>query len=222
MGEIVECKADGGSVYGYLSLPAGKGPGLIVIQEWWGLVDHIKDVADRFAKEGFVALAPDLYHGRTTTEPDEAGKMMMTLQIADAARDMAVAVDYLEARDEVEPKKIGSVGFCMGGSLSITLASVRPISAAVSFYGIPAPTTEYSKITCPILIHGAEHDPGKGFEEVQSFVEDMRARGIDASAELYPGTHHAFFNDTRPKVFDAPSAERAWAKTLEFLREHLL
>jgi len=123
MGERITFKANGTDTPGYLARPETSGPGVIVIQEWWGLVPHIESIADRFAEAGFVALAPDLYHGRSTKSPDEAGKMMMAMRIDAAERDLAGAIDYLSAQREVRPKKIGTVGFCMGGALSLLAAS---------------------------------------------------------------------------------------------------
>src|SRR5438552_5825365 len=121
MGEMVEFPSNGTSAEGYLATPAGgSGPGVVVIQEWWGLVPHIKDVADRFAAAGFVALAPDLYHGESTTEPDEAGKKMMAMNIEKAAKDMSGAVDAVAERSS-NAAKIGVVGFCMGGGLALLL-----------------------------------------------------------------------------------------------------
>src|ERR671927_279975 len=112
--EMIEFKSNGGTTRGYLAVPeSGKGPGVIVIQEWWGLVPHIKDVADRFAAEGFVALAPDLYHGRATTSPDEAGKLMMALDIEQTEKDLRGAINYLLAHESVTSNKVGTVGFCM-------------------------------------------------------------------------------------------------------------
>src|SRR5215203_3935934 len=122
MGEMIDFPSNGTTATGYLAAPAiGAGLGLIVIQEWWGLVPHIEDVCDRFAAAGFVALAPDLYHGRTTTEPDEAGKLMMTLNLDQAAKDMGGAVDFLMGHDAVTSAKIGVTGFCMGGGLAMLL-----------------------------------------------------------------------------------------------------
>src|SRR5688500_9132320 len=145
---MVSFASDGASCDGYLALPdSGSGPGVIVIQEWWGLVDHIKNVADRFANEGFVALAPDLYHGKSASEPDEAGKLMMSLQLEDATKDMSGAVDYLLAHDKVQPKKVGCTGFCMGGAMTFQLALTKPIDAAVPFYGLPQGEPDWSKLT---------------------------------------------------------------------------
>ena len=138
-GQSIEYPSNGNAAAGYLSLPeTGSGPGVIVIQEWWGLVPHIEDVADRFAAEGYLALAPDLYHGQSTTEPDEAQKYMMELRMDEAVQDMTGAVGYLRNHEAVEPSKIGCVGFCMGGGLTLYLASTGQIAAAVPFYGVPS------------------------------------------------------------------------------------
>ncbi|MGH9004028.1 MAG: dienelactone hydrolase family protein, partial [Acidimicrobiia bacterium] len=134
---MVEFPSNGTTVVGYLATPeAGAGPGLIVIQEWWGLVDHIKDLCDRFAAEGFTALAPDLYHGATTTEPDEAGRLMMGMNLERAARDMAGAVDHLAGHEAVRGQGVGVVGFCMGGGLALWLGTLRPdaVKAVVPYY----------------------------------------------------------------------------------------
>src|SRR5258705_11280484 len=112
MGERITFKTNGTTTPGYLARPEGRGPGIIVIQEWWGLVPHIEDVADRFAADGFVALAPDLYHGRSASSPDQAGKMMMAMSIDDAARDLAAAIDHLAAPPEVAGEKVSPIGFC--------------------------------------------------------------------------------------------------------------
>src|ERR1041384_2493629 len=137
MGEMVQFPFAGGNTGGYLATPEkGSGPGLIVIQEWWGLVDHIRDVCDRFAAEGFVALAPDLYHGEAATEPDEAGKLMMALNIEQAAKDMAGAVAKVQEASGRE--KVGVTGFCMGGGLALVLACQQPdaVAASVPWYGL--------------------------------------------------------------------------------------
>ena len=138
-GSMVQFPTNGHTCDGYLSVPhSGSGPGLIVIQEWWGLVDHIKTLADRFAAEGFVALAPDLYHGERTTSPDQAGKLLMALNIAEAGKDMRGAAEYLRASGAVKPKKVGILGFCMGGQLALFAGQEYPdvIDAVVDFYGI--------------------------------------------------------------------------------------
>ena len=139
MGEMVEFPSNGQTAQGYLATPSsGAGPGVVVIQEWWGLVPHIKDVCDRFAAEGFAALAPDLYHGESTTEPDEAGKLMMALNIEQAAKDMSGAVDYLQASDAERGQGVGVIGYCMGGGLALVLACQRPdeVKAVAPYYGL--------------------------------------------------------------------------------------
>src|SRR6266511_5782666 len=119
MGQRVEFPSNGHTCQGYLAVPeSGKGPAVVVIQEWWGLVPHIKDVTERFAKEGFVALAPDLYHGKTTTSPDEAGRLLMEMDVEWAGREIAAAGAYLLNRPECASKTFGVVGFCMGGGLA--------------------------------------------------------------------------------------------------------
>ena len=137
-GEMVTFQSNGGTANGYLSVPAsGKGPGVIVIQEWWGLVPHIKDVCDRFAAEGYVALAPDIYHGESTKSPDEAGKLMMALRIDEAEKDLRGAIGYLLNHEATTGDEVGTVGFCMGGALSLYAASKNPqVGACVVFYGI--------------------------------------------------------------------------------------
>src|SRR3954454_10864169 len=155
MGELVEFPSNGHTASGYLAVPpSGSGPGVVVIQEWWGLVPHITDVCDRFAAAGFVALAPDLYHGETTTEPDEAGKLMMALNLDQAATDMGGAIDHLLGLDVVTSAGVGVVGFCMGGALALLLAVTRPeqVVACAPFYGtIPfvEDRVDWSKLQAP-------------------------------------------------------------------------
>lgn len=227
MGEPVEFASNGKPCSGYLATPANKGPGVIVIQEWWGLVPHIKDIAERFATEGFVAIAPDLYHGKITKEPDEAGKLMMDLQIDQAARDMSGAVDFLLGHATVEPKKVGSVGFCMGGALSIVLATVKPIDACVAYYGIPSTEPDYSNLKGPVLGHFAEQDDWATPDIAEKLFARLREMGKSAELHSYPATH-AFFNETRAEdhpqrvgTYNREAAKLSWDRTLEFFRKHL-
>ena len=130
-GSMVEFASNGSKTAGYLATPAtGKGPGVLVLQEWWGLVDHIKEVCDRFAKEGYVALAPDLYHGKSTKSPDEAGKLMMAMQIDEAEKDLRCAIQFLINHEATTGRKVGTIGFCMGGALSLYAATKNPQAAA--------------------------------------------------------------------------------------------
>jgi len=222
-GHMVEFPANGKMVTGYLALPAGKGPGVVVIQEWWGLVDHIKDICDRFAAAGYVALAPDLYHGQTTTSPDEAGKLMMALRIDEAEKELRGAVQYLLAHPSVEPKKIGTIGFCMGGALSLYAACENPqVDACVVFYGgHPNVKPKLEKLRAPVLGIYAERDQFVTPESVRQLEAQLKQLGKTAEIHIYPGVDHAFFNDTRPEVYNREAAEDAWRRTLEFFGTHL-
>ena len=227
MGEMVEFPSNGGTGTGYLAAPeVGAGLGLIVIQEWWGLVPHIKAVCDRFAAEGFTALAPDLYHGAHTTEPDEAGKLLMTLNLPQAAKDMSGAVDFLLQSDRVRGEGVGVTGFCMGGGLTLMLAVQRPdaVAAAVPFYGfIPweSAQPDWSTLAAPVLGHYGQLDEFFSPEKAQELEATLKGLGKEADFHIYEGAHHAFFNDTRPEVYDEHAASTAWIRTLEFLRSKL-
>jgi carboxymethylenebutenolidase len=227
MGEMVEFPSNGSTGSGYLAVPAsGSGPGLIVIQEWWGLVDHIMDVCDRFAGEGFTALAPDLYHGETTTEPDEAGKLMMALNLDRAIKDVGGAGDYLLAHDAVSSSTLGVTGFCMGGGLALAFATERPtqVSACVPFYGIipwPEYRPDYAKLEAAVQGHFAENDGMFGPDLVAELEADLKAKGKDVELFVHPGCDHAFFNDTRDEVYHEYNAQKAWSSTVTFLRDHI-
>jgi carboxymethylenebutenolidase len=222
-GSMISFPSNGRSTPGYLSLPAsGRGPGVVVIQEWWGLVGHIKEVADRFAAEGFVALAPDLYHGEVATEPDTAGKLMMSLQMDKAAKDLSGAVAYLRGHDAVAPKKIGSVGYCLGGGLSLFLASIQPTDACVIYYGVlPGAQPDLSRVRCPVQGHFAQNDQFASPQGAGELAGKLGALGVSVDLHIYAGTHHAFFNDGRPDVYDAAAANAAWTRTLAFFRANL-
>ncbi len=226
MGEMVSYPSNGGTSEGYLALPrTGTGPAVIVIQEWWGLVPHVKGLADRFAAEGFVALAPDLYRGVQTTEPDEAGKLMMGLAMEQAAKDIAGAAAYLAGRDEVTGQ-VGCAGFCMGGSLALWSATISPhIVATVGFY----PAVPWERMSPKwdnyagkaAVLHCSEEDgtsAAPGIQQAKSAIEE--AGGV-CTVYDYPGTHHAFFNDERPEVHDPVASEASLARTVAFLHERL-
>ncbi|MGK2950081.1 MAG: dienelactone hydrolase family protein [Acidimicrobiales bacterium] len=225
MGETIEFPSNGGAASGYLAIPpSGSGMPLVVIQEWWGLVPHITDVCDRFAAEGFVALAPDLYHGESTTEPDEAGKLMMALNLAQAAKDMAGAVD--EAGRRAGGDRVGVTGFCMGGGLALVLATQRPdkVKACVPWYGLipwPDAQPDWSRLDAAVLGHYAENDGFFTPEAAAGLESDLKGLGKEAEIIVHSGVDHAFFNDTRPEVYDASTAGRAWAQTVGFFHEHL-
>ncbi len=222
-GAEIEFESNGERVRGYLATPAGRGPGVVVIQEWWGLVDHVRDVCDRFAREGFVALAPDLYRGESTSDPDEAGRLMMGLEIPRAAGDLDGAVQAVLAQDATEGSRVGAVGFCMGGQLALYAATRnRRVGAVADFYGIhPEVTLDLSGLEAPVLGIFAERDSFVPPEAARKLESDLRDAGKRASFQIVEGVDHAFFNDTRPDVYDAEAAARAWADTLAFLRAEL-
>ncbi len=226
-GSMTEIPVNGDAVPAYISLPpSGSGPGVVVIQEWWGLVDHVRDVADRLAAQGFVALAPDLYRGKEAglDEPDEAGKLVMEMQLDQAAKDMAACVDAVAAMPETTGEGVGVIGFCVGGGLALFLASRKPeVTAVVCYYGFPREGMQWdlSAVKGAVLGHAAEHDDFAPPEVIDRIERELRDAGVDVTFHHYPGTQHAFFNDDRPEVYDAEAAERSWERTLEFLRAHL-
>jgi len=220
MGEMVTFAANGGQTSGYVARPAsGKGPGVVVIQEWWGLNDQIKGVADAYAREGFTAIAPDLYHGTVTKSPDEAGKLLMALDIARAEKDLRGAVQYLRAQTG---GKVGTVGFCMGGALSLFAACTTPddIGACVIYYGgHPKVTFDYDRLQAPVLGHWAENDSTN--QNRDAIARALDQRGKPYEFHTYPGTGHAFTNEQRPQVYVPEAAQLAWSRTIAFFRKHL-
>jgi carboxymethylenebutenolidase len=223
-GRAIDFASDGEQVKGYLAVPrSGRGPGVLVIQEWWGLVDHVRDLCDRFAREGFVALAPDLYRGETASDPDQAGRLMMGLEIPRAARDLDGAVRALLDNPAVDGPKLGAVGFCMGGQLALFAATRNPrVGAVVDFYGVhPNVKLELAGLQAAVLGIFAERDAFVTPEVARKLEADLKAAGKRARCEVYPSVDHAFFNDSRPDVYDADAAARAWSETLAFLRAEL-
>jgi carboxymethylenebutenolidase len=224
MGRDVEFASGGERVAGFLATPpSGRGPGVVVIQEWWGLVDHIRDVCERLARAGFVALAPDLYRGETASDPDTAGRLMMGLEIPRAARDLDAAVQMLQSRPEVQGAKVGAIGFCMGGQLALFAATRNAkIGAVVDCYGVhPNVKLDLAGLEAAVLGVFAERDsfvPPKVAAELEA---SLRAAGKRVHATVHPGVDHAFLNDTRADVYDADAAGRAWAEIVAFLRAEL-
>lgn len=218
--------SNGAEAHGYLAVPAsGSGPGVIVIQEWWGLDDHIADVADRLAGEGFVALAPDLYGGKVAHDSDEAGAMMSSLPVEKAAQDLGGAVDFLLGHEAMTSDKVGAVGFCMGGGFVLLLAAQQgdKVGAAVPFYGVgPAVPESYTGITAPVLgIYGTQ-DGFYPADAARAQEEQIRVEaGVPVEFVFYDAGH-AFHNDKdRMGTFDAEAAQDAWARTVAFLRSNL-
>jgi len=223
-GEMIEFKSNGGTTEGYLSAPeSGTGPGVIVLPEWWGLVPHIKEVANRFAAEGFVALAPDLYHGESAKSPDEAGKLMMALDIDQTEKDLRGAVNYLLGHEAVTSDKVGTVGFCMGGVLALYAATKNAqVGACVIFYGIhPNVQPDLANLQAPVLGLYAEKDSSVPPSAVRELESKLQSLGKSVEMHIYTDTDHAFFNDTRPEIYDPAAAADAWRRTIDFFRQHL-
>jgi len=219
MGTMIEfARPDGGRTKGYLASAGNKRPGIVVIQEWWGLNDQICGVADRFARAGYNALAPDLYKGRLTSVPDEANHLMSGLDFPDAThQDLRGAAQHLKGTSG----KVGVMGFCMGGALTIAaLVHIPEISAGVCFYGIPP--TEFAdpaRIKQPFQGHFANQDDWCTPAAVDALADAMKAAG--AAPEIYRyDAAHAFFNE-RSAAYDLASANLAWERTALFLEKRL-
>ena len=225
----VEFQSDGFTVKGFLAQPAaarGLLPAVVVIQEWWGVNDHLKDIAQRFAREGYVALAPDLYSrqgSKVTKDAQEAARLMEGLSSQVGLRDLNAAVNYLKAQPFVERTRIGTVGFCMGGTFALTLATHNSdIKASVPFYGKVPPIETLDYLLCPILYHYGAKDGWVTKQEVDRLREGLEKFGKPGEVYSYPEAGHAFFNDTRPDAYRAADATLAWQRTLGFLAEHLV
>jgi len=230
MGTTVEFPSNGTTASGYLATPpSARGPGLLVLQEWWGLNPQIKGVADRMAAVGFVALAPDLYHGQLAdhTEMDKAAQLMNALPPDRAARDMGGAVDYLLAHDAVTSDKVGVIGFCMGGLLTLLVAAREgtKVGAAVPFYGAPldpASEPDWSRLTAAVEGHFAEKDDFFPPAAVQQLEEKLKGMGKDVTFIVYPGTGHAFANEENPLgTRDETAATQAMDRAVQFLTSKL-
>ena len=229
MAETVSFKSNGTSASGYLATPAsGSGPGVLVIQEWWGLDTGIKTMADRLAAAGFVALAPDLYHGELAQhdEMDKAAHLMQSMPADRAARDMSGAVDYLAARPNVTSSGVGVVGFCMGGMLSFLIAANRPdtVKAVVPFYGFPQGPAEpdWTKLAAPVRGHMAEHDSFFSPDAARALEAMLRALGKDVTLTVHPGTGHAFMGPHNALgTFNAQVAAQVWPQAIQFLQSTL-
>ncbi len=226
---MVSFPVNGTEAEGYLATPdGGAGPGLLVLQEWWGLVPQIKRTCDRLAAEGFTALAPDLYHGEIAehTEMDKAGQLMTELPPDRAARDMAGAVDFLLASDAVTSEHVGAIGFCMGGMLTLMITALEGdrIAASAPFYGAPLGDGEpdWSGLTAKVDGHFAENDDFFPPEAVKDLESRLRAMDKDVSFTIYPGTGHAFGNEENALgTHDADAAAQAWGRAVAFLKANV-
>ncbi len=220
---LVEFEADATPATGYLAVPAsGSGPGVVVLQEWWGVDDHIRSVCDRFADAGFIALAPDLYHGETTDQPDEARQKMMALSMDQAEQEMAGAVAFLAAHEGSTGTGIGSIGWCLGGGLSVWAAATNPeIKATVSYYYVMAHgKPDFSKIRGPVLGHFGTADDFIPVETAEALLGELRAAGVEAEFVFYEGAGHAFFSVDRPS-YNLEAAKDGWQRIWAFFGQHL-
>jgi carboxymethylenebutenolidase len=224
-GTMIEFPANGDNAPGYLARPEGDGPfpGVVVIQEWWGLDDHIKDVTERFAAEGFVALAPDLYRGQVAAEPDDARRLAMELERDQAMLDIQGAVNYLLVQPIVEPKQAGIIGFCMGGGLAMMMSyRGENVGAAVVFYGggVQPSDEELEAISAPLLGIYGEADGGIPVERVEEWDTRLHQFGVEHKMIVYPDAPHAFFNNERSS-YRPDAAADAWQRTQEWFGRHL-
>ncbi|MGH2990070.1 MAG: dienelactone hydrolase family protein [Solirubrobacterales bacterium] len=221
----VEFDANGGRASGYLVEPEGdQVPGLVVLQEWWGVDKHIRDVCERFAREGFVALAPDLFHGETTEEPDEAQQKMMAMNMEEAEKEMRGAVDYVAQHPKCTGQ-VGTVGFCLGGGLSIWTATVNDkVDAAVTFYYVmPHGKPDFSKLAgTPVLGHFGENDDFVSTDDAKALQQELNQAGAEAIFHFYEDAGHAFFNDLdRLGTHHPEHASTSWDRTVDFFKRHL-
>jgi carboxymethylenebutenolidase len=218
--------SNGSEAHGYLATPpSGSGPGVIVIQEWWGLTDHIADVSDRLAAEGFVALAPDLFGGKVAHDADEAMKLLTELPVDRAARDLSGAVDYLLAQESVTSDKVGAIGFCMGGGFVLMLAAQQgeKIGAAVPFYGVgPGVPSTYTGVRAAVQGHYAEQDEMYPVADAKKLEQQIRDEAGVEVEFFYYDAGHAFHNDENLiGTYDEANAKLAWSRAVAFLKDHL-
>lgn len=213
--------AEGQTIHQYLARPAQTtaAPAIVLIHEWWGLNPHIKDIAERFARAGFITVAVDLYDGAVTQDFQEAGKLMSSLDAAQALAKLKAVVNHLRASTEVT--SVGVTGFCMGGVYTLLTACHVPIEAAVPFYGMPDDLSCLANLSCPILFFGGEKDQWITVEKMNRLRDAITQYGKTGEVKIYAGADHAFFNDTRPEVYSAADAADAWQHTLAFFRQHL-
>lgn len=225
-GETVSYKSGQTLVEGYLARPSGEGPfpAMIVIQEWWGLDKWVKQQADALAREGYVALAPDLYRGKVTSNPEEAHQLMSGLSQDRALGDLKAAFAHLAKRKDVRPGRVGVIGWCMGGRYALLLASEEPrIAATVAYYGAP-PTdgAAIARIKSPVLGSFGGEDKGPAPETVREFEAALKKAGKSADIKIYEGAPHAFANENNPwGGYRKEAAADAWGRTIAFLATHL-
>ena len=222
---MVEFKANGAMAPGYLVRPEGDGPfpGVVVIQEWWGLNDQIKRVTDRLAEQGFVALSPDLYRGQVAEEPNDAQKLAMEMDRDQALKDIQGAVNYLLAQPFVIPRQAGVMGFCMGGGLASMMSfQGQNVGAVVVFYGGRGEWTDEAveAMSAPLLGLYGEADQSIPLSMIENNRAKLQAHGKPHEIVIYPGAPHAFFNDERLS-YRPEAAEDAWKRTVGWFHQYL-
>lgn len=224
----VRYPGEGVQLFAYVAAPEAKEkrPALIVVQEWWGLNDHVKDITRRCAAAGYVAIAPDLYSrfGHVVTKnPNEAGELMNRLKQEDGIKDLMATITYLKTVPEADAARLGVIGFCMGGSYALRLpCETKDLKAAVPFYGqVPNPDTPLQSLACPVLYIYGEDDGWITKADVQRLAGALKKYKKPGEIKTYPGAAHAFFNDTRKDVYRPAEAKDAWARAMVFFRQHL-
>ena len=199
----------------------GRAPAIVVIQEWWGLNDQMRGIAKRWAKEGFVALLPDLYHGEVVKIPDSAtaGAKMQALDKKRALDECVAAVEFLRNHNRTNGK-VAVTGYCMGGALAFaTACAAKDLASVVPFYGLPDPNADLSKITAPVQAHFAQHDQWATVDGAQKIQAVLRQNHRTMELHVYDA-QHAFCNDQRPDVYNATAAGQAWTRALAFVKQH--
>lgn len=205
-------------VSGYMARPIENGsyPSIIILQEWWGLDEHIRDVTRRFAREGYLALAPDLYHGSITDDPEQARSMSSGLDRSRATRDVITGIDHL-LNHNMSNGKIYTIGYCMGGGISILVACNRKVNGAIVYYGgLPNPEDQLDNLQSPVLgIFGSDET-----DRATSLENALNARGKESDIHIYEGAQHAFFNDSWEERYDSEASSDSWVKVLDFLNKN--
>jgi carboxymethylenebutenolidase len=218
----MEFQTTSNTATGYIAIPErGEGPGVLVLHAWWGLNDFFKDLCERLAREGFVAVAPDLYGGTTASTIDEAKRLLSTLNFEETRTKVISTVEYIRDHPAVRGKGIGAVGFSLGAAWALLLSSLMPedIAAVVVFYGSEA--ADFAAARAAYLGHFAGNDEWEPLEGIRQMEADMRAAGREVTFYTYPHAGHWFFESNRPENYDPEAAALAWQRTCDFLQEHL-
>lgn len=223
MGEMRRFAVDGIAGEGYLARPDDPAGGVLVLHDWWGLLDHLREVCDRLAEEGFTAFAPDFYDGRQAAEPEEARGLAAALEDPAALEKAKAALAFLRKQLPVEEEEIGAalLGFSAGGRMALELASETKTRAVVVFYGLLDPEADLEAVRCPVQGHFAQVDKWEPPDAPAQFFGSLTEVGKETEFYEYPGTEHSFFNEARAEAYDEEAAELAWERTVAFLHRYL-